>query len=183
MSIEDEKDCHVRSNGQGYILTVGDLSIRISPGEARGLLTSLLHTLPEVPNGVRLAERIYHAPRVVMRRIWTQSCNVISPNSYQAYVYVDGIRVDRTNTYQTPEDAMVEASRRWGTDLEIDLVEDAPGSELFARRKAFEWLIQDYQATTGKSVAEIHRLALSGDLPESFTVIIKGSSDETIQDA
>ena len=161
----NEKDVLIKKNGIGYVLTWGDEERRVTPGEALGLFTSLLHTLPDIPEGIRTAEHITRGPRVTIRRLWTCHHNTIKQDRFQAFIHVAGILVHRCNPCPTAEDALALAVLDYDRPLEIHKVEDAPGSRQVAEKAALEWIIQDYVSQRGITVPELFKAVNLSGMP------------------
>lgn len=162
-SIADQKNLFIELNGQGYKLTIGDVVIPVTPGEALGLFTSLLHTLPEIPDGVRTAHHIRYGPKAVLRKHWRQEDGVIKCDRFQIITYVDHRVVDRTKLHPSREEALKSAEERYGGPLEIVGEEESPGSERVARGKALQWKIEDYVKRKNITVQDLFREIQSGE--------------------
>lgn len=144
MSIEANRNVSVKLNGQGYKLIIGDQTEIITPREALGLLTSLLHTLPEVPDGVRLSHIIRNGPRLAIWRNWRHENGAIIQDSYTPVISVRGTRV-----YTGPEAPSVVAAhaiaaRDYGKEMEVLNIIDRPGSRLLAEKRASNHLLLAY---------------------------------------
>ena len=167
----NEKDVYIRKNGIGYVLAWGDEEKRVTPGEALGLLTSLLHTLPDIPNGVELAALISYGPRVTIRRLWSHHRNTVKQDRFQAFIYVKNNLVHRCDSCSSPESALALASHDYDRPLEISKIETAPGSKEVAERKALAWIIEDYVRRKGTTVPELYKaIGVCGRVPEDLNL-------------
>lgn len=169
MSLADQRNVHITKNGTGYYLIVADAAYHISPGEALGLLTSLLHVLPDVPNGPALAARIRVGPRLVIQRTWGHVEHRVVPTGYVAVLSAQGKMVLRCRPELTPELAVARACREYGCELVPVKLIDQPGSKEVAIKKASAWIIMDHLTRSGLTIDALFTKIRSGEVPtETF---------------
>lgn len=171
--IKKDRDVRLKLNGEGYVLSIQEETFKLTPGEARSLLTTLLHTMPEVPDGVNIAHEIRCGPRLIIERHWSAREDTISQNKFRAVVYVMNRKVDRTALCDSPEEARALASERYGKDLTIAATMDAPGARQAATKRANKWLIESFISRNDMTVPELFQAIKAGEVPEGLSLEVR----------
>lgn len=167
------KTVGIKLNGHGYVLQIGETRHRLHPREALDLLTSLLHTLPEVPDGVTLAHQIRNGPRLTIYKIWRPEDNKIICDRYQAQIVVQGKTVYRSEVCDSFEAARDLASYHYGQSFPAFETEEMPGSQILAKKKASEWIINDYVTRNKTSISDLFVKIKSSGVPEDLDLTVE----------